>query len=88
MNRHEFWNGTNVTNTQGYPGFQTIFGIEGMPSESWYNDELQKKHFGFYTPEQFHGYNSDIELPFAFVSSDPYTYASTMLALASYIDTV
>ncbi|KAL5005812.1 hypothetical protein ScPMuIL_016970 [Solemya velum] len=88
MNRHEFRNGTNVTDTTGLPGNETIFGVQGVPPASWYQEELQKTHFGYDTPQDFHGYNSDIGLPFPFASSEPYTYASTMIALASYLDIV
>ncbi|KAL5005701.1 hypothetical protein ScPMuIL_016859 [Solemya velum] len=88
MNRHEFRNGTNVTDTPGLPGTETIFGVQGVPPASWYEEELQKPHFGYDTPQDFHGYNSNIGLPFPIWTSEPYTYASTMIALASYLNAV
>ncbi|KAL5016712.1 hypothetical protein ScPMuIL_006301 [Solemya velum] len=88
MNRHEFRDGTNATNTPGLPGTDTIFGMQGVPSASWYQEELQKKHFGYDTPLEFHGYNSDNGLPFPIWTSEPYTYASTLIALTSYLNAV
>ncbi|KAL5014984.1 hypothetical protein ScPMuIL_009254 [Solemya velum] len=89
-NRFEFTNGTKVTNTSQFPTSKTIQGVQGVPPESWYEAELQKKHYGFYTPQVFHGYNADepLGLVFPFWSSEPYTYASTLLALSSYLNNV
>ncbi|KAL5014184.1 hypothetical protein ScPMuIL_008454 [Solemya velum] len=89
-NRYEFTNGTKVTNTSQLPTLKTIEGVQGVPPESWYEAELQKKHYGFYTPQVFHGYNADdpVGLVFPFWSSEPYTYASTLLALSSYLNVI
>lgn len=85
MNRHEFRNGTNVTNTSDLPQGDTILGVQGVPDEIWYQEELQKHHFGYNTPQVFHGYHTD-SLPFPFWSSEAYTFASTLVSLASYLN--
>ena len=51
-----------------------------IPEEE-YKVELEKDHFGEKTPVDFNGYNSG---SFPFWSSEPFTYASAMLALTRY----
>lgn len=43
---------------------------------------LKQKHFNVMTPVDFRGYNS--EMGFPFWSSEAYTYAVSLLALAQY----
>lgn len=88
MNRYEFTNGTKITNSSQAPTLQTLTGVQGVPPESWYQAELQEKHFGSYTPQVFHGYNADDSTFFPFWSSESYTYASSLLALASYLNVI
>ena len=49
--------------------------------ESQYQQKLKEKQFGYITPQVFHGFNLDA---FPFWSSEPMTYASTMLALTQF----
>jgi len=79
---YQYWlNGTRLP-----PDFEVSFnnsihsavGMFGMEDIDWYNEELQKKHFGRKTPMDFYGYNYD---KFSFWSSDELTYSATMLAL-------
>jgi hypothetical protein len=43
---------------------------------------LKQKHFNVLTPIDFKGYN--VEIGFPFWSSEPYTYAVSLLALSQY----
>ena len=58
--------------------FGTIAGVRSVIPEEEYKVELEKKHFREKTPVDFNGYNSG---SFPFWSSEPFTYASAMLAL-------
>ena len=61
---------------------ESIIGMRGIMSQEEYKKQLQEKHFGRFTPMDFHGYNSASGWPFW--SSEPFTYASAMLALTQY----
>ena len=58
-----------------------IVAVSGLIPEEEYQQMLREKHFNYTTPQEFHGFNVD---PFPFWSSEPLTYASTMLALTQY----
>jgi hypothetical protein len=84
-NRREFLNGTSLPDDQHFPNSTQAFfiGVQGFIPESQYQELLKQKHFGFNTPLTFQGYNTDGSF-FPFWSSDPYTYAQAMLALARF----
>lgn len=58
-------------------------GVSGIIPPDQYNEMLKKKHFGYYTPIDFRGYNTGKRLleGFPFWSSDSFTYSSSLLAL-------
>ena len=80
LNVLRFLNGSTLP-----PGAQvdtnTVVGVFSLMSEEDYTAELKKQHFGMYTPLDFQGYN---QATFPFWSSEPFTYASAMLALTQY----
>ena len=89
VNRFEFLNGTAIPITQHLPNRDTlincILGMEGYVSPEAYKQMISEIHFGLPTPVQFNGYNFGSEGDyFPFWSSTPYTYSSTLLALAKY----
>jgi hypothetical protein len=53
----------------------------GVVDEESYQKMLKQEHFHTNTPVDFHGYNKD---NFPFWSSEPYTHAVTLLALAQF----
>lgn len=53
----------------------------GSIDETTYQNLLNKEHFGKMTPIDFQGLNKD---NFPFWSSEPYTYAVSLLALSQY----
>lgn len=57
-----------------------IGAVSGTIPEDQYMNMLKELHFGFTTPIDFQGYNSD-KGPFPFWSSDIFTYVSSLLAL-------
>ena len=70
--------GTNSTDSQ------TVVGVLGIIPEAEYNAMLKEKHFGENTPLDFHGYNAAGSGQLIFWSSEPFTYASSLLALTQY----
>ena len=60
---------------------RALIAVSGLIPEEEYQQMLREKHFNYTTPQEFHGFNVD---PFPFWSSEPLTYASTMLALTQY----
>lgn len=60
-----------------------IYAIRGYVNENEYQKMLAQKNFGFYTPIDFHGYNTRENI-FPFWSSTPYTYAVSLLAISQY----
>lgn len=60
-----------------------IAGVSGSIDEKTYQDLLKQKHFGVQTPIDFAGYNTKGNF-FPFWSSEPYTYAVSLLALSQY----
>jgi hypothetical protein len=58
-----------------------VFIFEGSIDEETYESMLKEKHQGKMTPVDFQGFNKD---NFPFWSSEPYTYAVSLLALAQY----
>jgi hypothetical protein len=80
----QFLNGTNVTSpNQVRPGefLHLINGVRGFIDENTYQKMLKESHFGERTPLDFQGYNGNF---FPFWSSQPYTYAVSLLALAQF----
>ena len=64
-----------------------MFGFQGVVSEDNYQELLKRKWFGRTSPIDFHGYNNYPDY-WPFWSSEPYTYVTTMLALAKFSNTV
>lgn len=60
--------------------------FEGVVSEAEYQTLLKEKWFNLTTPLDFHGFNNYPDF-WPFWSSEPYTYVTTMLALAKYTNT-
>ena len=81
-NRNEFFNGTQIP-VDKFGGMDTIRGMEGVMSESWYQKELKIPRFGRLAPLDFHGFNNQSDF-FPFWSSEPYTYVTSLLALSTY----
>jgi hypothetical protein len=82
----QFLNGTNVTNPDDVSGndFQHLInGVQGFIDEKTYQKMLAQPHFGDQTPLDFKGYNSGMDF-FPFWSSEAYTYAVSLLALAQF----
>ncbi|XP_033764341.1 LOW QUALITY PROTEIN: uncharacterized protein LOC117345375 [Pecten maximus] len=77
-NRHEFFNGTKVPSGHHYYG-TVIRGMQGVPNETWYKEE----EAAIRSPIDFPGFNNQKNY-FPFWSSEPYTYAVTMLALSTF----
>ncbi|XP_060072158.1 uncharacterized protein LOC132552031 [Ylistrum balloti] len=81
-NRHEYFNGTKVLPNHHYHS-ATIRGMQGVPNETWYNEEEATMR----SPIDFPGFNHQ-DRYFPFWSSEPYTYAVTMLALSTFSNIV
>lgn len=60
-----------------------ISGVSGLFDEVKFQEKILKKHFGQELPLDFHGYNSKGN-GFPFWSSEPFTYAVSLLALSQY----
>lgn len=56
--------------------------FKGTIDEKTYQEMLKQKHFNVITPVDFEGYNKAQGFPFW--SSEPYTYAVSLLALAQF----
>ena len=85
-NFDQFLNGTNVVNPDtlsrdDLPNL--INGVQGSIDEPTFQEMLANKHFNFNTPLDFHGYNTKENI-FPFWSSQPYTYAVSLLALSQF----
>ncbi|XP_078676657.1 uncharacterized protein LOC144913686 [Branchiostoma floridae x Branchiostoma belcheri] len=63
--------------------FDVIAGVTGVIDPDEYQKMVEQPHFGYATPTKFDGFNAP-ENFFPFWSSEPYTYATVMLALAQY----
>ena len=63
------------------------FGFRGVVTEDEYQSLLKQKWFGRDTPLDFHGYNNYPDF-WPFWCSEPYTYVTSMLALAKFSNTV
>ena len=84
-NVYQYLNGTQFDpttfNTKTSSLVDSIVGVSGYINESDYQRMITEKHFNISTPTTFNGYN----VPggeFPFWSSQPYTHAVTLLALA------
>ena len=80
-NLMKFLNGSSLPPGSTQAGPDVVVGVHGLIPEEDYIAELKKQHFGVYTPVDFYGYNQNY---FPFWSSEPFTYASVMLALSRY----
>ena len=80
---HEYLNGTaipadhNITRDDD----RAMIAVSGIIPQQQYQQMLKEKHYGYNTPQVFHGFNSG---SFPFWSSEPMTYATAMLALTQY----
>lgn len=86
-NDNEFLNGTKFDPDKIDPNedslLDTIVGVRGYINETDYQRMLTEKHFNVSTPTTFKGYNVP-GAEFPFWSSQPYTHAVALLALAQY----
>ncbi|XP_060587318.1 uncharacterized protein LOC132742840 [Ruditapes philippinarum] len=76
----------NALNESSHDYRHTRLVFEGVVSEEEYQDLLKKKWFGRKSPIDFHGYNNYPDY-WPFWSSEPYTYVTSMLALAKFSNT-
>ncbi|XP_076087214.1 uncharacterized protein LOC143057729 isoform X1 [Mytilus galloprovincialis] len=81
-NRDEYFNGTKIPGDEHHHG-PTIRGMEGVATEDWYKQQLMIPHSDRLTPLDFHGFN-DQDTYFPFWNSEPYTYVTSLLALATF----
>lgn len=86
-NDYQYLNGTkfdpSTIDTTQSSLTDTIVGVNGYINEDEYQQMINQKHFNVSTPTTFNGYNVP-KAEFPFWSSQPYTYAVTLLALAQY----
>jgi hypothetical protein len=86
-NIYQYLNGSildpNHFNAKNQSFTDTIIGINGIINETIYQQMINEKHFNVSTPITFEGYNAR-GAEFPFWSSQPYTHAVTLLALAQY----
>ena len=86
-NVYQFLNGTNFDpttfNTKSNSLVDSIVGVTGYINEADYQRMLTETHFNVSTPTTFNGYNVR-QGEFPFWSSQPYTHAVTLLALAQW----
>ena len=75
-----YLNGTTPP-VNAIPSPDMVIGVRSVIPEDEYKAKLKEKHFGKEAMVDFLGYNSG---SFPFWSSEPFTYASSMLALARY----
>ncbi|XP_041377993.1 uncharacterized protein LOC121390277 [Gigantopelta aegis] len=87
INRLQYLNGTEIHDHIHFPHGLFMLGVEGVIPEAQYEANFNQSHFGMKTPTKFLGYNAGKSF-FPFWSSDAYTYAVTMLALAQFENTV
>lgn len=79
----QYLNGTDIPSNQTTPDNHMVIGVKGIIPKIVYDDMLKVKHFNRTTPLNFHGYNVDGGY-WPFWSSEPWTYAASMLALTQY----
>ncbi len=82
----QYLNGTTVTNPDSVSRDDlelVINGVQGSIDEETYQSQLKLNHFGQPTPLDFVGYNVKQNI-FPFWSSEPYTYAVSLLALSQF----
>ncbi|XP_033100316.1 uncharacterized protein LOC117103802 [Anneissia japonica] len=82
-NHIEFLNGTILPSNTSKFDRNIVVAMSGVIGEEEYEDLLKITHFGKMTPTNFTGYN-DPNAVFPFWTSDAYTYANTLLALAKF----
>ncbi|XP_012938109.1 uncharacterized protein LOC101859330 [Aplysia californica] len=82
-NRFEYLNGTAIHDRSNIPNSTFVLAMEGHVSPQTYEQMVKQTHFGMPTPVTFRGYNYG-DGYFPLWSSVPYTYSTTMLALARY----
>ncbi|XP_035678144.1 uncharacterized protein LOC118416935 [Branchiostoma floridae] len=78
----QYLNGSAVPPTANV-SVDVIAGVTGVIDPAEYQKMIDQPHFGYATPTKFEGFNGP-ETFFPFWSSEPYTYATVMLALAQY----
>jgi hypothetical protein len=85
-NFDQFLNGTFVTDEDKLKRDELsdiINGVQGSIDEPSYQAMLTQTHFNYTTPLEFTGYNIKNNI-FPFWSSQPYTYAVSLLALSQF----
>jgi hypothetical protein len=77
-------NGSDINPTENSAAYlsNSLIGISGIVNESDYQTMLKQTHFNVTTPIDFKGYNAEIGFPFW--SSEPYTYAVSLLAISQF----
>jgi hypothetical protein len=81
-NVFQYLNGTDIP-SNGTLDEYAVVGVKGIIPKNVYDEMLKVKHFNQTTPLDFHGYNIDGSY-WPFWSSEPWTYAASMLALTQY----
>ncbi|XP_078678548.1 uncharacterized protein LOC144914514 [Branchiostoma floridae x Branchiostoma belcheri] len=80
----QYVNGTALSPTADLADdVEFIVGVSGVIDPDEYQKMVEQPHFGYATPTKFDGFNGP-DIVFPFWSSEPYTYATVMLALAQY----
>lgn len=74
---------------QAYPfqyvtALQTVLGVQGYIPKQEYDAMLKTNQFGKPVPTVFNGFNDPDSADILFWTSEPYTYAESLLALARY----
>ncbi|KAI8511578.1 hypothetical protein Bbelb_106780 [Branchiostoma belcheri] len=83
----QYVNGTALPPTADLAdAVEFIVGVSGVIDPDEYQKMVEQPHFGYATPTKFDGFNGP-DIVFPFWSSEPYTYATVMLALAQLMNT-
>lgn len=84
-NHFTFVNGTSIPMDFNITMEDTnlVVGVSGIIPRATYQEQLKEKHFGSPVPVDFPGYNAPLWF-FPFWSSEPFTYAASLLALTQY----
>jgi hypothetical protein len=84
VNYAEYLNGTVIDPNQDYSDMNSLFaGVKGTIDKNLYQKLILVEHYNRTTPVDFHGFNVDGGGS-PFWSSEPYTYAVSLLALSQY----
>ncbi|KAJ8320068.1 hypothetical protein KUTeg_001655 [Tegillarca granosa] len=86
-NVYEYLNGTKINKNDKITSMAYTLGVQGVPSEEWYENEFKTPCYGQTVPKVFPGYNNDPSF-WPFWTSEPYTYTISMLAMSKYRNAV